>query len=73
MLFDLLKKIFSRRLHFVFPATKAEIKTNVSLAKKTWMGVGGNAEFYFEPADEKDLCNFIKDKPAIPMFKYYCS
>ena len=67
MLFNLLKKIFSRRLHFVFPATKAEIRTNVSLAKKTWMGVGGNAEFYFEPADEKDLCNFIKDKPAIPI------
>ena len=67
MFFDILKKLFSKRIHFVFPPTKAEIKTNVSLAKKTWMGVGGNAEFYFEPADEKDLCNFIKNKPQIPM------
>lgn len=67
MLFNIFKKLLSKHVHFVFPPTKAEIKTNVSLAKKTWMGVGGNAEFYFEPADEKDLCNFIKNKPEIPM------
>ena len=67
MFFDILKKLFSKRIHFVFPPTKVEIKTNVSLSKKTWMGVGGNAEFYFEPADEKDLCNFIRNKPQIPM------
>lgn len=35
--------------------------------KKTWLGVGGPAEFYFEPADEKDLARFIKNRPAMPM------
>ena len=67
MFFNIFQKLFSKHIHFVFPPTKAEIKTNVPLSKKTWMGVGGNAEFYFEPADEKDLCNFIKNKPEIPM------
>ena len=67
MFFNLFQKLFSKHIHFVFPPTKAEIKTNVPLSKKTWMGVGGNAEFYFEPLDEKDLCNFIKNKPEIPM------
>ena len=67
MFFNIFQKLFSKHIHFVFPPTKAEIKTNVPLSKKTWMGVGGNAEFYFEPQDEKDLCNFIKNKPEIPI------
>ncbi len=62
----ILKKLFTKRKRYLFPATIGEIKTNVPLAKKTWMGVGGAAEFYFEPANEKDLSNFIKNKPQIP-------
>ena len=41
----ILKKLFTKRKRYLFPATIGEIKTNVPLAKKTWMGVGGAAEF----------------------------
>lgn len=68
MIFKTLKKLFTHQgPSFVLPKTKAEIKKNVPLAKKTWMGVGGKAEFYFEPADEKDLSFFIKNKPELPI------
>ncbi len=68
MIFDKLKSFFThQRPHIFLPRTKSEIKKNIPLAKKTWMGVGGEAEFYFEPFDEKDLSFFIKNKPAIPM------
>ena len=43
------------------PRTKGTLSQNVPLAKKTWMGVGGNAEYFFEPVDDKDLSNFIKN------------
>ncbi len=67
-MFDILKKKFTHRtIAFHMPKTKAEIRQNVALAKKTWLGVGGPAEFYFEPADEKDLARFIKNKPALPI------
>lgn len=68
MIFDKLKSFFiTRKPSFTLPRTKSEIKKNFPLAKKTWMGVGGEAEFYFEPFDEKDLSFFIKNKPALPM------
>ncbi len=68
MIFDkLLKLLTYQGPRFVMPKTKNEIKRNVPLAKKTWMGVGGTAEYYFEPFDEKDLSFFIKNKPGMPM------
>ncbi len=61
-----IKKTLSRhKLRKPLPKTKGEIRKNVPLAKKTWLGVGGPAEFYFEPFDEKDLSKFIKNKPNI--------
>ena len=67
-MFEALKKKWMRRtVAMQMPKTKAEIRRNVILAKKTWLGVGGPAEFYFEPADEKDLARFIKNRPAMPM------
>lgn len=59
--------ISTRLLKQSFPKTKGEIRKNVSLAKKTWLGVGGDAQFYFEPFDEKDLARFIKNKPTMPI------
>ena len=56
-----------RKKAFYLPRTKGTISPNVPLAKKTWMGVGGNAEYFFEPVDEKDLSNFVKNKPLLPM------
>lgn len=62
-----LKNLTSRKLFWTFPKTKAEIKKNVPLAQKTWMGVGGNASYYFEPADEEDLAHLIANCPEIPV------
>ena len=64
-MWKLLKNLFHRS--FAFPKTEAEIKTNVPLAKKTWMGVGGSAAYYFEPANEEDLCTLIRNCAQIPM------
>lgn len=62
-----LKNIITRKKTFSFPKTKGEIRQNVPLAKKTWMGVGGNASYYFEPEDEEDLAHLIKYCPQIPI------
>lgn len=47
----------------LLPKVKGKYSTNVSLAKYTWFGVGGSAEVFFQPLDEKDLQNFLKKKP----------
>ncbi len=61
------RKLMRRAFAMQMPKTKGEIRQNVVLSKKTWLGCGGPAEFYFEPADEKDLSRFIKNKPALPI------
>ena len=35
-----------------------------ALATRTWLGVGGKADIYFEPADEADLARFVTSLPA---------
>ena len=35
-----------------------------SLSKRTWLGVGGLADLYFEPQDETDLARFLQQAPA---------
>lgn len=42
---------------------KGQILADELLAKRTWLGVGGCADIYFEPADEDDLAQFLT---AIP-------
>ncbi len=37
------------------PQLKAKIRKNYPLHKKTWLGVGGCAQYYIEPEDEMDL------------------
>ena len=38
------------------------------MAPRTWLGVGGQADLYFEPADEADLAQFLKQLPTdIPL------
>lgn len=34
------------------------------LNKRTWLGVGGKADIYFEPADEADLAQFLANTPS---------
>lgn len=45
------------------PKIRGEYRENYPLAKATWFGVGGNADVLFRPADEKDLSDFLKNKP----------
>ena len=34
------------------------------MANRTWLGVGGPADLYFEPANETDLAHFLKQLPS---------
>ena len=43
------------------PKTKGKIKRHEIMANHTRFGVGGAAEVYFEPADEKDLALFLRN------------
>ena len=37
---------------------------NEHLSKRTWLGVGGVADLYFEPQDEADLARFLQQAPT---------
>lgn len=66
--FSSVKKLFiPHRGKNKLPRVRGEFKEYEPLSKKNWFGVGGPAEYYFEPADEKDLAHFIKAKPDIPI------
>ena len=44
-------------------AVRGKIEQNISLAPFTWFRVGGPAELLFQPADIKDLADFLKALP----------
>jgi UDP-N-acetylmuramate dehydrogenase len=46
------------------PSVRGRYEEDVSLAKFTWFRAGGPAEVVFHPADEDDLVQFLKAKPA---------
>lgn len=45
------------------PAVKGKLRIGADLAKTNWFQVGGSAEILFRPADEEDLCAFLKNTP----------
>ena len=49
------------------PKLKAKIHKNYELAKKTWLGVGGQAEYYIEPEDLEDLTLIFENKGKLPI------
>lgn len=49
------------------PLLRGKIIEDAPLAKKTWLGVGGPAEFLYIPADEQDLHYFLSTKPNLPL------
>ena len=49
------------------PKLKAKIHKNYDLAKKTWLGVGGPAQYYIEPQDVEDLQLIFKNKGDSPI------
>ena len=51
-----LKRLFYRnRLINKLPPLSGKISEDEPMARKTWFGVGGPAEIYFEPASVLDL------------------
>lgn len=52
-----------------FPTPRGTLTANRPLADLTWLRVGGPADWLFQPADEPDLADFLRDlDPAIPIF-----
>ena len=53
----------------ILPDVEGILTPNAALAKSSWFGVGGPAEFMFIPKDENDLKKFLKSlNPKIPIF-----
>lgn len=46
------------------PDLRGRLTSNALLADVTWFRAGGPAQVLFAPADEADLCYFLKMKPA---------
>lgn len=49
------------------PKLKAKIYKDYELSKKTWLGVGGPAEYYIEPQDLDDLKLIFQHKGNLPI------
>ncbi len=51
------------------PSPRGTLTENRPLDSLTWLRVGGPADWLFQPADEQDLADFLRDlDPAIPVF-----
>jgi UDP-N-acetylmuramate dehydrogenase len=50
-----------------WPQVRGRWRTDVPLAPRTWLRVGGPAEALFEPADEDDLHAFLASAPGVPV------
>ncbi len=51
------------------PTPRGALTPNRPLDSLTWLRVGGPADWLFQPADESDLSEFLRDlAPAIPVF-----
>ena len=51
------------------PAFRGRLTSQRKLADLTWLRVGGPADWLFQPADEDDLSDFMRDlDPSLPVF-----
>ncbi|MEL6465434.1 MAG: UDP-N-acetylmuramate dehydrogenase [Pseudomonadota bacterium] len=51
------------------PSTRGTLTRNKDLSGLTWLRVGGPADWFFQPADIRDLSDFLSDlAPAVPVF-----
>ena len=51
------------------PTPRGTLTPNRPLADLTWLRVGGPADYLFQPADEADLCTFLRALDAsVPVF-----
>src|SRR2546423_8386476 len=50
------------------PKVRGRLTANAPLAPLVWFKSGGNAEWLFEPADEEDLTQFLRElDPRVPL------
>jgi len=56
--------LFKEGLLDRLPPVRGRLSANAPLDKITWFRVGGPAEVMFRPADARDLCDFVRNKPA---------
>ncbi len=56
-----------KNITFKIPKLKAKIHKNYDLSKKTWLGVGGPAQYYIEPQDIEDLQHIFANKGDLPI------
>jgi UDP-N-acetylmuramate dehydrogenase len=55
-------------LQAALPPVRGRLRTQVPLAPRTWLRVGGPADAIFQPADLEDLIAFLRAKPrAVPV------
>ena len=55
-------------LQAALPPVRGRLRTQVPLAPRTWLRVGGPADAIFQPADLDDLVAFLRAKPrAVPV------
>ncbi len=53
----------------IMPVVRGRLTPNRVLADLTWLRVGGPAEWFFQPADLEDLCDFLANAdPNLPVF-----
>ncbi len=65
----LAKKPQNRAMIEELPPVRGTLTPHRSLADLTWLRVGGPADWLFQPADEADLRDFLRDLPAgMPVF-----
>ena len=46
------------------PSPRGKLTQDRDLSSLTWLRVGGVADYFFQPADEDDLCQFMRDLPS---------
>lgn len=55
--------------HLLPPSVRGTLTADRPLADLTWLRVGGPADWLFQPADEADLRDFLRElDPAVPVF-----
>ncbi|WP_297322389.1 UDP-N-acetylmuramate dehydrogenase [uncultured Bartonella sp.] len=52
-----------KRLQPVLKNPRGRLSTNVDMSKVTWFRAGGLAELFYQPVDETDLAEFLKNLP----------
>ncbi|SNR65331.1 UDP-N-acetylmuramate dehydrogenase [Paracoccus sediminis] len=53
----------------VLPPTRGALTPDRPLDSLTWLRVGGPADWLFQPADDDDLADFLRDlDPSVPIF-----